>query len=90
MKNQFAVFGFLISTLLASAPPGVFAQTATGGSYKVLRTAKVGGDGGFDYVYADSVGRKLYIARSGPTARSSVTCSLVTKGAPRMAVATGN
>ena len=72
MKNRFAVFGFLISTLLASAPPGAFAQTATGGSYKVLRTAKVGGDGGFDYVYADSAERRLYVPRSGATKRISV------------------
>lgn len=42
------------------------------GPYKVLKTAKVGGVGGFDYVYADSVGRKLYIARSGNGARITV------------------
>jgi DNA-binding beta-propeller fold protein YncE len=42
------------------------------GPYKVLRTAKVGGAGGFDYVYADSVGRKLYIPRSGNGARITV------------------
>ena len=46
------------------------AQTA--GPYKVLKTAKVGGAGGFDYVYADVDGRRLYIARSGPTARITV------------------
>jgi DNA-binding beta-propeller fold protein YncE len=31
--------------------------------YKVLRTAKTGGLGGFDYIYADAVGRRLYIPR---------------------------
>jgi DNA-binding beta-propeller fold protein YncE len=47
--------------------------TAQDGPYKVLKTAKVGGAGGFDYVYADSAGRKLYVARSGnPGARVSV------------------
>jgi DNA-binding beta-propeller fold protein YncE len=41
--------------------------------YKVLKTAKVGGAGGFDYVYADSAGRQLYIPRTGnPGARISV------------------
>ena len=40
--------------------------------YKVLKTVKAGGDGGFDYVYADSANRKLYIPRSGPTARITV------------------
>jgi DNA-binding beta-propeller fold protein YncE len=38
-------------------------QTAASGPYKVLRTAKVGGAGGFDYVYADPAGRRLYIVR---------------------------
>jgi DNA-binding beta-propeller fold protein YncE len=36
------------------------------GPYKVLKTVKVGGEGGFDYVTADSEGRRLYVARSGP------------------------
>jgi hypothetical protein len=35
------------------------------GPYKVLQTVKVGGDGGFDYVTADSANRNLYVARSG-------------------------
>lgn len=42
------------------------------GPYQVLKTAKVGGDGGFDYVYADSSGRRLYVARSGQTPRVNV------------------
>jgi DNA-binding beta-propeller fold protein YncE len=47
--------------------------SAQDGPYKILKTAKVGGAGGFDYVYADSAGRKLYVARSGnPGARISV------------------
>ena len=33
--------------------------------YKVTGTNKVGGAGGFDYLYADSPDRKLFIARSG-------------------------
>ena len=32
---------------------------AGGGPYKVLKTAKVGGAGGFDYVNADQAGRRL-------------------------------
>jgi DNA-binding beta-propeller fold protein YncE len=47
-------------------------QTPADGPYRVQKTAKVGGDGGFDYVYADSDGRKLYIARSGPAPRVAV------------------
>ncbi len=40
------------------------AVTPTEGPYKVIKSEKVGGAGGFDYVYADSAGRKLYIPRS--------------------------
>ena len=42
------------------------------GPYKILKTAKVGGAGGFDYVTADPDGRKLYIPRSGSPARITV------------------
>jgi DNA-binding beta-propeller fold protein YncE len=45
---------------------------AQDGPYKVLKIAKVGGEGGFDYVYADSVGRKLYVPRSQANPRVSV------------------
>jgi len=50
------------------------AQTnpASTGPYKVIKTAKVGGAGGFDYVYADASARKRYVPRSGPEARVSV------------------
>ena len=42
------------------------------GPYKLQHTTRVGGDGGFDYVYADVESRRLYIARSGPNARVKV------------------
>jgi uncharacterized protein YjiK len=45
---------------------------AQDGPYKVLKTVKVGGDGGFDYVTADSEGRKLYVGRSGNPGRVNV------------------
>jgi DNA-binding beta-propeller fold protein YncE len=44
------------------------AQPPSGGPYKVLRTARVGGTGGFDYVYADVAGRRLYIPRGAVAA----------------------
>ena len=47
-------------------------QASTPGPYKVLRTAKVGGAGGYDYVNADVAGRRLYIARTGPMPRINV------------------
>jgi glutamine cyclotransferase len=51
---------------------GLAQYAATTGPYKLLRTVKVGGAGGFDYVYADSAGRRLYAPRSGPTGRIMV------------------
>ena len=40
-------------------------QPSGGGPYKVLKTARVGGEGGWDYIYADAAGRRLYIPRGG-------------------------
>ena len=40
--------------------------------YAVLRRARVGGSGGFDYVYADATNRRLYIPRTGPGGRVTV------------------
>jgi DNA-binding beta-propeller fold protein YncE len=55
--------------LILAAAVSLFAD----GPYSVIKTAKVGGAGGFDYVYADSAGRRLYIPRTGnPGARITV------------------
>jgi DNA-binding beta-propeller fold protein YncE len=35
------------------------------GPYKVLKAARVGGEGAWDYIYAEPVGRRLYIPRRG-------------------------
>jgi DNA-binding beta-propeller fold protein YncE len=48
--------------------PAVFLTAIAGlradnGPYRLLSTVKVGGAGGFDYVFADSEARKLYIPR---------------------------
>jgi DNA-binding beta-propeller fold protein YncE len=51
----------LISTALSIlALAGLAQQT---GPYKVLKSARVGGEGGWDYIFADAVGRRLYIPR---------------------------
>jgi len=47
-------------------------QPAGTGDYKVLRAVKAGGDGGYDYVYADAAARKLYIPRIGASGRITV------------------
>ncbi len=62
----------LAASLFALATLLPLAAVAQSGPYKVLATNKVGGPGGFDYVFADSDGRKLYVARSGPTGHVAV------------------
>jgi hypothetical protein len=58
MKRS-AVLIVVVSALLTSA--GLAFQAD--GPYKVLKTANVGGEGGTDYIFADTVGRRLYITR---------------------------
>ena len=41
-------------------------QPSTTGPYKVLKSARVGGEGNWDYIYADVAGRRLYIPRRAP------------------------
>jgi DNA-binding beta-propeller fold protein YncE len=56
----------LLVPALALLLPALTA-TAQSGPYKILTADKIGGDGGWDYLAADSSTRQLYIARSGPT-----------------------
>lgn len=65
MRRACTAFGVLIATFASL----VLAQP---GPYKVLRITKVGGAGGFDYVFADAANRRLYVPRSGAGARVSV------------------
>jgi len=64
--------------LLLSAGIGILAfsgwaqQAPAAGPYQVLKTAKVGGDGGFDYITADVKARRLYIPRGGPAGQLTV------------------
>ncbi|HKV99231.1 MAG TPA: hypothetical protein VJN96_05380 [Vicinamibacterales bacterium] len=56
-----------MSALLTTA--GFAFQASPDGPYKVLKTAKVGGEGGTDYIFADTVGRRLYITRNAAQAQ---------------------
>jgi hypothetical protein len=69
MRQRCLIFAIGIAT---SACIGLAQQGGATGPYKVLKTTKVGGAGGFDYVYADEAGRRLYIARTGPSPRITV------------------
>ncbi|HLW77046.1 MAG TPA: hypothetical protein VKS01_08665, partial [Bryobacteraceae bacterium] len=68
------LYSILAAAICAFALPA-FAQETTG-PYKVLKSAKVGGEGGWDYIYADSAGRRLYIPRRGGQANSEVKTRL--------------
>ena len=56
-----ALFGLSASVAFGQAAPA----DSAGGPYKVVNTAKVGGEGGFDYLAADADTRHLYVPRTG-------------------------
>lgn len=62
-------FHFLSISVLMAAGVALFAlsglaqQGSPAGPYKLMKTVKAGGEGGFDYIYADADGKKLYIPR---------------------------
>jgi DNA-binding beta-propeller fold protein YncE len=54
----------LCSTLaVALATFATIGSAQQSGPYKILKKARVGGEGGWDYIYADAAGRRLYIPR---------------------------
>jgi DNA-binding beta-propeller fold protein YncE len=65
-----------VTAALAIAAAAGLAQQA--GPYKVLKTVKVGGSGGFDYIFADVANRRLYIPRSGDNNTTPPTLARVT------------
>ncbi len=64
--------GLLALGIVAGIAIGSAQQRSDSGPYKVLKKSRVGGEGGWDYIYADVAGRRLYIPRgaSQPTAAS--------------------
>jgi DNA-binding beta-propeller fold protein YncE len=69
MRRITAVLFVNVAAVAIGGSIGVAQQS---GPYKVLKTAKIGGAGTFDYVYADADGRRLYIPRTGAGARITV------------------
>ena len=61
-----------IGLIAAAALWPVTASSQGAGPNKVLKTAQVGGDGGFDYIFADVAGRRLYTPRNGPAGHLAV------------------
>jgi hypothetical protein len=65
MRRTFLAIAALTVFVAVFVTIGSAWQAASSGPYKVLKTVKTGGLGGFDYIYADVAGRRLYIPRSG-------------------------
>lgn len=61
IRTSLALAACLVASTLS------IAAVAQAGPYKILAQKKVGGEGWYDYVTADSVNRKLYIPRLGET-----------------------
>jgi len=64
---------FLLTLAMATlAHPGLAQESSSGGAYKVLKTNKAGAEGGYDYIFADVKGRRLYVPRGGKTGQVMV------------------
>ena len=72
----------LVVFLIASAALLAPQAPAQDGPYKVLKTARVGGEGGWDYIYADSAGRRIYIPRGAVRATPATDTSPATEALP--------
>src|SRR5580692_3690476 len=70
--RPFYLRGLLAAGIAMLASMGLAQQDPTSGPYKVLKTAKVGGEGGFDYISADVEARRLYVPRSGAMGQLTV------------------
>ena len=63
---------FMIVAALAALVSFSSVAYAQAGPYKIVKIQLIGGEGGSDYINADSDGRNLYVARSGPAGHIAV------------------
>src|ERR1700676_2356448 len=78
---------FCLMMALAIAALAQIGPAQQGGPYKVLKTARVGGEGGWDYIYADADGRRLYIPRGATRAVAATeTAAAVPEFAARLTI----
>jgi DNA-binding beta-propeller fold protein YncE len=70
--RRYCLAAVLVAGIAMLASMGLAQRAQTEGPYKLLNRAKVGGEGGFDYIFADVQGRRLYIPRNGPTGQLMV------------------
>src|SRR5215813_9077282 len=62
--RRFAVIPTMV--IVFAGAVGLAQQPSAAGPYKVLKTVRAGGEGNWDYIYADVAGRRLYIPRRAP------------------------
>src|SRR5713101_7206404 len=72
MRKRFTlltILGSLAVAIIFSAVAFSRAATPSPGAsgYHVIKTVPVGGEGGWDYVYVDSDGRRVYVSRGTHT-----------------------
>src|SRR5437667_10816201 len=79
-----ALLRIVMIALFTSA--GLAFQAGTNGPYKVIKTARVGGEGGTDYIFADVVGRKIYITRGAVRAPATDTSPARVVSGPRLTI----
>jgi len=70
--RPFCLAVVIAAGIAMSASIGLAQSAPAAGPNKVLKTARVGGEGGADYISADVEGRRLYVPRSGPMGRLTV------------------
>src|SRR5438093_3810592 len=63
---RFAVI--LTMVIVFAVAIGLAQQPSAAGPYKVFKTVRAGGEGNWDYIYADVAARRLYIPRRGSAA----------------------
>jgi hypothetical protein len=70
MRCVLALIAATCTVCAPLAPAQATAQPTTqqDGPYKVLKTARVGGEGGWDYIYANADERRIYIPRGATRA----------------------
>ena len=75
---RFAVYLFGVAALAVALDAHFAAAQQSSGPYKVLKTARVGGEGGYDYIFADAKARRLYVPRGGQNAGQVIVFNLDT------------
>jgi DNA-binding beta-propeller fold protein YncE len=74
MRRIVVVAASLVAAALGAQQPPSFSESP----YKVLTRARVGGEGGWDYIFADPAARRLYIPRGRAVAGSDTTQPRIT------------